>query len=106
MRRWLDARRHESCQASAAIVPLLFEAGMECGWDVVVCVSARESVQMRRLLDRKITVDEARQRIAAQWPVERKAERADFVLVNNGAEELLLAQTRRMIKRILEMEKR
>ena len=99
---WLEARRGEARAAAAAIVPLLFEAGLDSGWDAIACVSATESVQLRRLLERKMTMDEARRRIAAQWPVQQKAERADFVLVNNGTEELLQAQTRRMLKHILE----
>lgn len=106
LRDWVEARRNTACLAAAVIVPLLFESGMAGGWDAIVCVSASESVQVRRLIDRRLTEAEASQRIAAQWPVERKAECADFVLVNNGTEELLMVQTKRMLKHILQMEMR
>jgi dephospho-CoA kinase len=102
LRCWVAARRGEAHAAAAVIVPLLFEAGMERGWDAIVCVSATEAVQMRRLLERGAAWDEASCRIASQWAVAQKAERADFVLVGNGAEELMREQVKRVLRCILE----
>jgi dephospho-CoA kinase len=41
-------------------------------------------LQIARLVDRGLTEDAARQRLAAQWPTEKKAVRADFVIRTDG----------------------
>ena len=42
-------------------------------------------VQVARLLKRGMSDAEARQRLAAQWPTEEKAPRADFVIRTDGS---------------------
>lgn len=99
IRDWLAV---QSGSMAFAVVPLLFESAMERGWDAVVCVTAPASVQEERLRSRNgLSVEEARARIAAQWPSDRKAERSDFVLVNGGSMELLKEQTEKMLERII-----
>jgi dephospho-CoA kinase len=61
-------------------VPLLYETGAEKQFDRVIVTICPPAVQLARLVQRGITEDAARQRLAAQWPTERKAERADFVI--------------------------
>ena len=39
---------------------------------------------MARLLERGLTEADARQRLAAQWPTDEKAARADFVINTDG----------------------
>lgn len=60
-------------------IPLLFESGWEplCGTIMVVAVKDAE-VQMQRLRDRDahLTAEDARNRVASQWDVRDKAERA------------------------------
>lgn len=70
--------------AVAAIIPLVYEAGWDDGWDRVICVSSPVCLQVQRLLARGLTETEARARIAAQWPVEKKMKRADYVIFNSG----------------------
>ena len=101
LRKWL-AGRGGNCRAAAVIVPLLYEVGEGGGWDAVVCVTASDPVRIRRMRDRGWSEPEARQRMRAQMDVERKAERADYVMVNNGTEELLREQLRRVLGLILE----
>jgi dephospho-CoA kinase len=100
IREWMDRQPPER-KAAAAVVPLLFEAGLARGWSAVVCVVAAETVQRQRLAQRGLSPEQARQRIRAQWPVERKAERADYVLVNDGSMDLLKEQTTRVLNSIL-----
>ncbi|MCX7591838.1 MAG: dephospho-CoA kinase [Kiritimatiellae bacterium] len=88
-------------KCAAVVIPLLFEAGLDRGWDAVVCVTDREKNQIERLLARGLSEQEAGQRLAAQWPAWKKAERADYVIVNAGSVELLREQTRRVLKHIL-----
>jgi dephospho-CoA kinase len=42
-------------------------------------------MQLARLVARGLTEKEARQRIAAQWPTDQKAARADFVIRTDGS---------------------
>ncbi|MCS6777948.1 MAG: dephospho-CoA kinase [Chloroherpetonaceae bacterium] len=76
----------------AVEVPLLYEAGLSDWFDSVLVVSAPEPVQIARLMARNgLTEAEARQRIAAQWPLQDKEARADHVIRNDGAPEQLAA---------------
>ncbi len=64
----------------AAVIPLLYETHAEAEFDAVVCVACSASSQLARLQHRGWSDDEARCRIAAQWPVEEKMKRARFVI--------------------------
>ena len=65
-------------------VPLLYETGAEKDFDRVIVTACSPETQMARLVERGLTEDAARQRLAAQWPTEKKAERADFVIRTDG----------------------
>jgi dephospho-CoA kinase len=80
---------------------LLFEAGAEAAYDVVVVVDAPDEVRIQRLAaGRNISPDEARRRIAAQMPVEQKKARADYVISNHGSREDLQAETHGFLKQL------
>ena len=81
-----------------AVVPLLFEAGWEHGWDAVVCVACRAETQLRRLTARGLTAAEARARLAAQMPVEEKVRRADRVVWNDGDPAALRREAERLLE--------
>jgi dephospho-CoA kinase len=84
-------------RVAAVIVPLLYEAGYEGGWDAVVCVSACARVQRQRLAGRGLAADEAGRRVAAQMELREKERRSDFVIVNNGSETTLASQVERIL---------
>lgn len=90
------AERRERGEEAAVLIPLLFEAGADQGWDAIVCVSADEAVVLKRLQSRGWTEEETRRRLAAQWPLAEKEKRADYVLRNNGGRDELRAQTARL----------
>ena len=77
-------------------VPLLYETGAEKGFDRVIVTACATDRQLARLVDRGLTVDAARQRIGAQWPTEKKAARADFVIATDGTFEETNAQIDRI----------
>jgi dephospho-CoA kinase len=82
MREWAgEVRRHG--RLGVAVVPLLFEAGLEKDWDAVVCVASSEQTMLERLAERGLAPEEAQARIASQWPVRDKIARADHVIENN-----------------------
>ena len=66
-------------------VPLLFETGGEKDFDRVVVTACSPELQMARLVERGLTEGAARQRIAAQWPTEKKVAGADFVIRTDGS---------------------
>ena len=67
-------------------MPLLVEAARS-GYDVVVIVEAPEAVRLERLVDRGMTPDDARRRMAAQASDADRRKVADVVLDNAGSEE-------------------
>jgi dephospho-CoA kinase len=84
MRAWTAEVRRDG-RFGVAVVPLLFEAGMENDWDAVICVASDESTMLERLAKRGLSPEEARTRIASQWPVRAKAASAGHVIENNGS---------------------
>jgi dephospho-CoA kinase len=72
--------------ASFAVVdvPLLFETGAEKTFDRVIVTSCSPDTQLARLRERGLSEDAAGQRLAAQWPTQRKTAGADFVVVTDG----------------------
>lgn len=98
---WL-ANVEPSAPVAVVIIPLLFEAGMEKGWDGVLAVASPSALQWRRLLERGLTEEEARGRLAAQWPQASKMERADWVVFNGGSRELLKDQVKAVLRLMVE----
>lgn len=101
---WLEDEDAKGSRVAVVIVPLLYEAGMQDGWDAVVCVGSSESVQVKRLLERGLTEPEARKRIASQMTLAEKIKRADYVIVNDDGMDLLIDQIKKTVRNILKKE--
>ena len=73
----------------AVDVPLLFEVARQSDFpDGVLLVFAEESTQLHRLRERDgVGAEAARQRIAAQLPIDRKRGLATWVIDNGGSRE-------------------
>jgi dephospho-CoA kinase len=68
--------------------------------DRVICVVAPEELRIRRVMERDhLTREEVIRRMASQWPEERKAAMADFVIVNDGIKqpEVQVMEVHRML---------
>ena len=76
-------------------VPLLVETGQASSYDLVVIVEADPETRVARLVQRGLTEDDARARIAAQATDEQRRAVADVVLDNSGTPEELAAQVDR-----------
>jgi dephospho-CoA kinase len=87
---------------AVADIPLLFETGHRHDFDRVIVAACSPAVQLRRVMDRD-GLDEAaaRTRIAAQWPIDEKARRADFLINTDGAHAETDAQVRLVYQRLL-----
>lgn len=94
---WLESVRALRPQPRAAVVevPLLFEAGMEGGFDATIAVIAQEDTRRERAAGRSHAL--ADERAARQLSQEEKAERATFVVHNDGSE----ADLRRELAEVL-----
>jgi dephospho-CoA kinase len=76
---------------------VVVENGAWRGFDGLVVVTAQPSVQLQRLVARdRRGEDDARARIASQWPLYRKVALARWVVDNSGSQERLLARTREL----------
>jgi dephospho-CoA kinase len=82
---WLDRVRALRPAPRAAIVevPLLFEAGMESGFDATIAVIADEDTRRRRAATRGHAL--AEERASRQLSQQEKAARAAFVIHNDGS---------------------
>ena len=80
-----DGGRMENRALAVVVIPLLFETRAESRFDKIICVACSAENQRQRLLARGWTPEQIEQRIAAQWPVEQKIARADFVIWTDGA---------------------
>ncbi len=69
--------------------PLVVEAGLARGFDLLVLVKADREARLERLERRGITREDAERRFEAQVKPERAEELADVVLENSGSREAL-----------------
>lgn len=100
IRAWVAERRDR--EPLAVIVPLLYEVDVVEPWNAVVCVAARPEIARQRLRDRGWSDEEIERRLAAQWPLDEKARRADFVIWNNGTLDDLEHEVRTMWSNVME----
>jgi dephospho-CoA kinase len=86
---WLDARaRDAGAWLAVADIPLLFETGRRYPFDAIVVAACPPEVQLARVVARdQLTEDAARQRLAAQWPIDEKVRLADYVVWTDGGYE-------------------
>jgi dephospho-CoA kinase len=68
-----------------ADIPLLFESGHSPDFHRVVVCACAPAEQLRRLMTRDhLSEPEARARLNAQWPIQEKVVRADYVIMTDG----------------------
>lgn len=67
-----------------AAIPLLDETGRHGSFSKVIATVCSPETQLKRLVERGLSEEDARRRIAAQLPAAEKAKRADFVIDTDG----------------------
>jgi dephospho-CoA kinase len=98
--RRLAEEQLATLQSSGAAVafymaPLLYERGLDTGMDQVWVVYVDARTQINRLMGRDgLSEAEAKQRLAAQMPLEEKRQRGDVVIDNSGS----LAETELQVR--------
>ncbi|MCC7407531.1 MAG: dephospho-CoA kinase [Phycisphaeraceae bacterium] len=97
--------QYQADPAVVAIVedcPLLLEKGIDAGCDVVVFVDAPKPLRLARVAaSRGWSEAELDRREKNQWPLDKKVQRADYVIKNDAGEQECLTQTRRVLSQIL-----
>jgi dephospho-CoA kinase len=82
---------------------LLVESGGHKKMDKVVVVTTEPATQLRRLMARDDSTEEAaRARTASQMPLEDKARSGDYVIDNSGSREATQARVREVYRALLE----
>ncbi|HTY87867.1 MAG TPA: dephospho-CoA kinase [Candidatus Acidoferrum sp.] len=76
--------RGENQPLAVVVIPLLFETGAEPAFHKIICVACSAAAQRERLLARGWTPEQIRQRLSAQWPIDQKIARSDFVIWTDG----------------------
>lgn len=84
--------------AAVVEVPLLFEAGMEAGFDYTLAVVAEEEVRAERAGSRGHRA--VAERAGRQLSQDEKAQRADFAVRNDGTPEELKSELSRILSTI------
>lgn len=86
--RWFEAEAAAGRHLGVADVPLLYETGHVDRFDVVIVVACPPDDQVRRIVARDgISAEAARQRVNAQWPIDEKVRKADYVVWTTGSVE-------------------
>lgn len=93
IRRELRAR---SGTVAVCDIPLLFESGWAPFFDRVAVVTASRAARTRRLKRKGWRPSDIERRMKAQWPLARKAKKADFVINNDGT----VGQTRKQVREL------
>jgi len=101
-RAQVEAWRAEGRALAVVVIPLLFETGAEAELDATVCVACAAATQQQRLRARGWSPEEIEQRVRAQWPVEQKMARADYVVWTEGGLDTHAAQIEQILRLLAE----
>jgi dephospho-CoA kinase len=95
----LELERLDMAPVVVLMIPLLFETGLQNLCSEAWLVDCDPEQQLQRLMVRNsLSEVEARARIAAQWPLERKRAMADRLIDNRGAAEALMTQVAQQLR--------
>jgi dephospho-CoA kinase len=86
---------------AAVIIPLLFETSAETELTATICIACSAATQQERLRLRGWSSQQIAQRIAAQWPIEKKMLLANFVIWTEAGLDLHAAQLERILEKAL-----
>ena len=100
---WFEALARAGKALGIADIPLLYETGHEGDVNAVIVVACGPEEQVRRVMARDgLSLEAARQRVAAQMAIEDKVKRADFVIWTTGTLEETDRQVEELAKTLKE----
>ena len=84
--QWFASLEPHQHPYAIADIPLLYEVGRDRDFDAVIVAACDPETQVRRVMQRDGSSEaEARQRLAAQLPIDEKVRRADYVIRTDGS---------------------
>lgn len=96
----VETWRAEGRPLAVVVIPLLFETKAEVELDATICIACSAATQQQRLRARDWSPEQIEQRLQAQWPVETKMARADYVVWTEADLDLHAAQIERILRRL------
>lgn len=99
-RRWLEQvekYRAEGKRAVVVVIPLLFETDAAKHFTHTICVACSAATQRTRLRERGWTDAAIDQRLASQWPIEKKIAASNFLVWTDGPLEVHEQQLARIL---------
>lgn len=81
-------------------IPLLFETNAQSEFDKVIVVSCPREVQIARVQQRGLPLNEVEALIDRQLPDAQKRARADYIIENGGSIEATTSQVEKIIKEL------
>lgn len=96
-RAQVETWRAEGRSLGVVVIPLLFETKAEADLDATICVACSAATQQQRLRARGWSTEQIQQRLQAQWPVETKIERADYLVWTEASLDTHAAQIERIL---------
>ena len=98
IREWF-ANLPPGIHVAIADIPLVFETGHNHDFDAIVVAACSPEEQLRRVMSRDgLSERDARARLAAQWPIDEKVKRADYVIATDRG----FAETDRQVRDVYE----
>ena len=92
------AWRAEKRGMGVVVIPLLFETDAAKEFDVILCTACTAASQHRRLESRGWSAAQIEQRIAAQWPVQKKMDLSRFVIWTEPSREVHASQVGTVVR--------
>lgn len=84
---WCEQQSSEYVLFESAI---LFEKNFDKQFDKIIFVSAPESIRLQRAMERdKCDEENVRSRMRLQWDEETKKSKSDYIINNDGAEDIM-----------------
>ncbi len=97
-RAQVETWRAEGRPLAVVVIPLLFETGAEAELNMTICVACSAATQRARLLGRGWSPEQIEQRVRAQWPIEQKIARADYLVWTEAGLDVHAAQVERILR--------
>ncbi|MGC8937895.1 MAG: dephospho-CoA kinase [Thermodesulfovibrio sp.] len=86
--------------------PVIFERGYQNRFDIIITVWTPEEIAIQRLQKKGISKQEAIKRLKAQFPIEMKKLKSDYIIDNSGSVEKTKAQVEELFQKLTALEHR
>lgn len=96
----IESWRAEGRPLAVVVIPLLFETNAAAEFGRIICVACSTRTQRQRLQARGWDANQMEQRIASQWPVEKKMDLADYVVWTEAGLDVHAGQLGRILRRL------